>query len=288
MANKIVMLGAFSQGMAEDQKPTPFGLMFGVEIHANALNTILMGNFLRYAPFWLSILILFGVVMLTAFMTGRLSTVWSLVVLVVVVALYFGAVLVLFDFYAYILSLSAPLFGAFLSFLGVVAYRTIFEEKDKRRNKAIFSKIVGPAILDQILEHPPELLPGAKEALRAVSEKGYRVGLISNTGKTPGSTLRVLMGRMGILDIFHVTTFSNEIMVRKPAEAAFRVTLEQLKVLPKAAAHVGDDPEKDIAGAKRVGMHAVQVMAHAKSPAEEADARTDSMDGVPEALERLG
>jgi adenylate cyclase len=157
MANKIVMLGAFSQGMAEDQKPTPFGLMFGVEIHANALNTILMGNFLRYAPFWLSILILFGVVMLTAFMTSRLSTVWSLVVLVVVLAAYFGVVLVLFDFYAYILTLSAPFFGAFLSFLGVVAYRTVFEEKDKRRNKAIFSKIVGPAILDQILEHPPEL-----------------------------------------------------------------------------------------------------------------------------------
>jgi adenylate cyclase len=157
MANKVVMLGAFSQGMAEDQKPTPFGLMFGVEIHANTLNTILMGNFLRYAPVWLSVLILFGMVMLTAFMTGRLSTVWSLVVLVVVLVAYFGVVLVLFDFSAYILTLSAPLAGAFLSFLGVVAYRTVFEEKDKRRNKAIFSKIVGPAILEQILEHPPEL-----------------------------------------------------------------------------------------------------------------------------------
>jgi len=157
MANKVVMVGAFSQGMAEDQKPTPFGLMFGVEIHANALNTILMGNFLRYAPGWLSLLILFCMVMLTAFMTGRLSTVWSLVVLVVVLAVYFGVVLVLFDFSAYILTLSAPLFGAFLSFLGVVAYRTVFEEKDKRRTKAIFSKIVGPAVLEQLLEHPPEL-----------------------------------------------------------------------------------------------------------------------------------
>jgi adenylate cyclase len=90
-------------------------------------------------------------------MTGRLSTVWSLLVLVVVLVAYFGVVLVLFDFNAYILTLSAPLFGAFLSFLGVVAYRTVFEEKDKRRNKVIFSKIVGPAILEQILDHPPEL-----------------------------------------------------------------------------------------------------------------------------------
>ena len=44
-------------------EPTPFGLMFGVEIIANSLNTILMDNFLRYAPPWLSVLILFAIVL---------------------------------------------------------------------------------------------------------------------------------------------------------------------------------------------------------------------------------
>ncbi|OHD70911.1 MAG: hypothetical protein A2177_09270, partial [Spirochaetes bacterium RBG_13_68_11] len=209
MANKIVMLGAFSQGMAEDQKPTPFGLMFGVEIHANALNTILMGNFLRYTPFWLSILIIFGVVMLTAFMTSRLSTVWSLVVLVLVLAAYFGAVLVLFDFYAYILTLSAPLFGAFLSFLGVVAYRTVFEERDKRRNKAIFSKIVGPAVLDQILEHPPELGGQDKEltvffsdirSFSSISEKMTSQELVNYLNKYFTVMTEIIKDYSGTLD----------------------------------------------------------------------------------------
>jgi adenylate cyclase len=209
MANKVVMLGAFSQGMAEDQKPTPFGLMFGVEIHANALNTILMGNFLRYAPLWLSLLILFGMVMLTAFMTGRLSTVWSLVVLVVVLALYFGAVLVLFDFYAYILTLSAPLFGVFLSFLGVVAYRTVFEEKDKRRNKAIFSKIVGPAILEQILDHPPELGGQDKEltvffsdirSFSSISEKMASQELVNYLNKYFTVMTEIIKDYSGTLD----------------------------------------------------------------------------------------
>lgn len=161
VANKIIMLGAFAQGMAEDQKPTPFGLMFGVEIHANALNTILMGTFLRYAPVWLNLLILFGMVMLTAFMTGRLSTVGSLVALLVILIAYFGVVLVLFDFSAYILTLSTPLAGAFLCSLAVIAYRTVFEEKDKRRNKAMFSKIVGPAVLKEILDHGVE--PGGRD-----------------------------------------------------------------------------------------------------------------------------
>jgi adenylate cyclase len=48
--NKILLLGAFSTGMAQDEKPTPFGLMYGIEIHANALNTILMSNFIHPSP----------------------------------------------------------------------------------------------------------------------------------------------------------------------------------------------------------------------------------------------
>ncbi len=47
VGNKILMVGPFAQGIAQDEKPTPFGLMYGVEIHANALNTILMNNFLH-------------------------------------------------------------------------------------------------------------------------------------------------------------------------------------------------------------------------------------------------
>ena len=60
VGNTILMVGPFSQGIASDQKPTPFGLMYGVEMHANALNTILMGNFLYYAAPWVNTLILFA------------------------------------------------------------------------------------------------------------------------------------------------------------------------------------------------------------------------------------
>jgi len=141
---------------------------------------------------------------------------------------------------------------------------------------------------DSILDHPPELLPGAKDALRAASETGFKVGLISNTGKTPGSTLRTLMESMGVLAHFQVTTFSNEVMVRKPAEAAFRVTLEQMKVPPKAAVHIGDDPDADIVGARRVGMRAVQVMEHARGKAAEADASVQTLGDVQRALDELG
>ncbi len=157
LGNMLVLVGAFSQGVASDQKPTPFGLMYGVEIHANALNTILTNNFLHYAPAWVNILILLGMVMLTAFMVSRLSTIWSLVVSLGTILVFFFVVLLVFDLNNYILTLSAPIFGVLLTFLAVVAYRTVFEERDKRRIRDMFGKYVSPAVVDEILQNPPEL-----------------------------------------------------------------------------------------------------------------------------------
>jgi adenylate cyclase len=157
VANNILMVGIFAQGLAQDQKPTPFGLMYGVEIHATALNTILMGNFLVHAEAWVTILILFGVIMITALVVSRLSTIWSLVATAIAILVYFFAVLIIFDLYNYVLTLSAPVVGCFFCFLAVVAYRTVTEERDKRKIKDMFSRYVSPSVVAEILANPPEL-----------------------------------------------------------------------------------------------------------------------------------
>lgn len=157
VGNKILMVGAFAKGIAEDEKTTPFGLMFGVEIHTNALNTILMSNFLYYTPPWGNALILLALALLTAFLASRLPTVWSLVLSIVLIIVFFFAVILIFDLYNRIITLSTPILGVFLSFLGVIVYRIMTEEKDKRRIRDMFGKYVSPRVVDQILENPPEL-----------------------------------------------------------------------------------------------------------------------------------
>jgi adenylate cyclase len=157
VGNAILMVGPFSQGIAADQKPTPFGLMYGVEMHANALNTILMGNFLNYADPWVDTLILLVLIMLVSLMVSRLSTIWSLVVTIGAIVVYFFTFMLLFEFNNYILTFSAPAIGVFLSFLAVVAYRTVFEERDKRRIRDMFGKYVSPAVVDELLQNPPVL-----------------------------------------------------------------------------------------------------------------------------------
>lgn len=157
VGNKILMVGPFSKGIAEDEKTTPYGLMFGVEIHANALNTILMNNFLYHIPEWANALILLALTLLTAFMASRLPTVWSLVLSVVLAVVFFFAVMLIFDLYNQIITLSTPILAVFLSFLAVIVYRIMTEEKDKRRIRDMFGTYVSPRVVDQIINNPPEL-----------------------------------------------------------------------------------------------------------------------------------
>jgi len=157
VGNKILMVGPFSKGIAEDEKTTPYGLMYGVEIHANALNTILMNNFLYYLPRWGNILILLAITMFTAFMVSRLSTIWSLIISMIMTVVFFFSVSLIFDIANTIITLSAPMLGILLAFLSVIVYRIMTEEKDKARIRDMFGKYVSPRVVDQILANPPEL-----------------------------------------------------------------------------------------------------------------------------------
>ncbi|MFQ3619917.1 MAG: adenylate/guanylate cyclase domain-containing protein [Spirochaetales bacterium] len=157
VGGKILMVGPFAEGMAADQKPTPFGLMYGVEIHANSLNTILMQKFLHYASGWVNALILSLLVLGISFMVSRLSTIWAFVAALGTILLLFIAVTFVFETYAYIINFSLPALGVILSFVSIVVYRAMTEERDKRRIKEMFGKYVSPTVVEQILDRPPEL-----------------------------------------------------------------------------------------------------------------------------------
>ncbi len=110
------------------------------------------------------------------------------------------------------------------------------------------------AYVSPILEDPPNPVDGAADSLNQVKRKGYKVGLICNTGTTPGRTIRVLLERMRLASYFDVTTFSDEFKIRKPDPRIFLHTLARLNSRPHTSAHVGDLIDADIWGAKNVGM----------------------------------
>jgi len=120
-------------------------------------------------------------------------------------------------------------------------------------------KGIAEAYDQAFLRFPSPLHADAKATLAELKEKGYALGLISNTGMTPGATFRVYMERVGILSFFDTLVFSDEVRLAKPSEKVFHLALDALGVSPDMAVHVGDDRAKDVAGAKLAGLRAIWV-----------------------------
>ena len=106
-----------------------------------------------------------------------------------------------------------------------------------------------------------QLLPGARETIPALAAGGYRLGIISDTSLSPGRVLRHFLERDGLLSCFIVLTWSDETGYPKPDARMFTRTLDGLDADPTRAAHVGDTPRTDIAGAKALGMTAIRYAA---------------------------
>ena len=100
--------------------------------------------------------------------------------------------------------------------------------------------------------------PGVEGCLQALRSAGCVLGIVCDVGLTDSPILRTRLEGFGLLQYFDAWSFSDETGWFKPAEQAFRPALEGLGVSPEEAAHVGDNERTDVAGAKALGMVAVQ------------------------------
>ena len=124
------------------------------------------------------------------------------------------------------------------------------------------------AYVDPILAAPPKLNAESPKVLGALRSRGYKIGLISNTGRSPGEALRQLLQTYDILRFFNATVFSNELRVRKPDQRIFNEAARLLGAEPANIVHVGDDPTTDVTGAKNAGMHAILLDQDTQDPSK--------------------
>lgn len=108
-----------------------------------------------------------------------------------------------------------------------------------------------------ILDFPPKLMEGSGQVLEILSQK-FKLGLISDTGFTPGRILKLVMQKNEILDFFDEFSFSDETGVAKPHPEAYLKILKHFDCPPQEAIHIGDIEQTDIEGAIRLGMKAIR------------------------------
>ena len=108
------------------------------------------------------------------------------------------------------------------------------------------------------LEAGVERVEGSLETMEQLGLANIRIGLVCDTGFTPGRVVRDLLSDVGLLDHLEVTCFSDEVGVPKPGGDIFAKALAALGVRPPEAIHIGDLRRTDIAGAHDIGMHAAR------------------------------
>ncbi|MEO8382389.1 MAG: HAD family hydrolase [Acidobacteriota bacterium] len=107
------------------------------------------------------------------------------------------------------------------------------------------------------LEVLPATVSGAREALLTLRARGLRIGLISNTGRTPGSVLRPILDSLGLSASIDVMVFSNEHGRCKPEPSIFEEVRRGLGVAYEEMAFVGDNLYADVHGAQHCGMRGI-------------------------------
>lgn len=161
---KIVLIGPYSNQL-QDHFSTPLSEidvpMQGIEIHANAIQTILDQEFLEYQDFGPFLALIGGIALLSVFSFLYLPVWAGLVVLL--------AQMALFPFYAQwrfekgvIINLIWPVATMLSAYLLVLAYRNVTEFREKRKLKNAFSHYVSPELVKQIADSGDDLVLGGE------------------------------------------------------------------------------------------------------------------------------
>ncbi|MFX0083084.1 MAG: HAD family hydrolase [Candidatus Hodarchaeota archaeon] len=109
-----------------------------------------------------------------------------------------------------------------------------------------------------MLEEPPQLKNGVKKTLEVLAQD-YHIGLISNTGVTPGKIISKILEEYNILQYFDLTVYSDETGLFKPHIKMFEIPMEKFNCKPQNAIHIGDLLETDIKGAKNFKMKTIWI-----------------------------
>ena len=162
---KLVVVGSTAQGNdLTDRGATPLEKdTFLVSKHWNVANSVITGQFIRRAspPVELALIILLGA--LTAFLTWRLRAFWGTGGTLVLMLAYVAVAFFAFIEFRYWLPIVFPLLGAVLmEHISLVTYRVVFEEREQRRVKSVFSKIVSPDVVNELLRAEKLSLGGAR------------------------------------------------------------------------------------------------------------------------------
>jgi HAD superfamily hydrolase (TIGR01509 family) len=93
--------------------------------------------------------------------------------------------------------------------------------------------------------------PKAEQTVKILKARGIKLALITDAPKLKAF---MRLDAMNLINLFDFIIAFEDTGKQKPSKLPFQKALKLLKIKPGEAMHVGNSPERDIAGAKAVGM----------------------------------
>ena len=169
LKDKIVLVAAYAvTGVATDEKKSPYGPTFGIEHHANAINTILSQDFLYKLSDMQNILILLVIALFLGIVIPRMSIGASLISTLVFLFAYTTGSYLLFEYSSIITAMSTPLIQTVLTYTLIVTYRVVNEQQEKKYIRQTFSKFVSKSVVDELLKDPSKVKLGGEKKILSV------------------------------------------------------------------------------------------------------------------------
>ncbi|HTY08510.1 MAG TPA: adenylate/guanylate cyclase domain-containing protein, partial [Candidatus Edwardsbacteria bacterium] len=140
---------------------TPFSNVFpGPEIHANVIQTLLTGRFVKVLPYYVTLLIMVLVGLVTVAVSLRFKPLVAAVVLIGLLLAYLATAYLLFKNQLVWVEMVRPLTVLIFTNMAILGYRYITEEKQKLWIKDMFQGYMSKDLVDKIMANPDMLLMG--------------------------------------------------------------------------------------------------------------------------------
>ncbi len=167
-------------------------LIPGVEIQAQAVNTILSNEFLKPIPIDYRCIISAACGLFVTLCGATLSVQAGIAVLLISIVTYGGGAFWAFSAHNLILPVAHPLITMFLAGAGVSSYRYVRESIEKKFLKDIFSKQTDQKLVDLIIDNPSLVQLGGEDREATILFSDIRSYSTMSEGMQPAELIDLL------------------------------------------------------------------------------------------------
>ena len=165
--DKLVIVGSTAQGNElSDRGSTPLDKgTFLTSSHWNLMNSVIANRFVRTIPLWAELMLIAVWGAAGSVFTCKLSPQRAALTAVMLAAVYISSAVAAFTFARYWVPLVMPLLALALCYASLVTYQALFEQSEKRRVREVFSRVVSPSVVEELLKAPNLALVGKRRCV---------------------------------------------------------------------------------------------------------------------------